>query len=224
MLSSIVLLSVLVDAVLCWVSYVKKITTMKVITKPSFCLILIVYLLMETEWNKQIIAFSIGLFFSFLGDLLLLMSGLQWFACGLMAFLVTHICNCYTYYTTLNSGLILAGYILLPIGSLTSVPLMQNSKVQNSKVFYIGCSCGFFAYLTLGSESGSNWNTLAAILTAVGYSFFICSDAVLAWDVFVDKTMASTMVIITTYHIAQVLLVFGLIVNQKQDEIMSILV
>ncbi|KAL7711557.1 YhhN family protein [Entamoeba marina] len=117
MFSSLVLLSVLVDAVLCWVSYVKKITTMKVITKPSF------------------------------------------------------------------SGLILASYILLPVGSLTSVSLMQNSKSKTQKYFtlavhvYSSCllSGGFFAYLTLGSESG-------------------------------------------------ILLVFGLIVNQKQDEIMSILV
>ncbi|KAL7711554.1 YhhN family protein [Entamoeba marina] len=220
MFSSLVLLSILVDAVLCWVSYAKKITTMKVITKPSFCLILIVYLLMETEWNKQIIAFSIGLFFSFLGDLLLLMSGLQWLACGLITFLVTHICNCYTYYTTLNSGIIIPSYVLLPIGSVISITLFQNAKSTTQKYFtlavhvYSSCllSGGFFAYLTLGSESGSNWNTLAAILTAVGYSFFIC------------KTLISSVAVILTYHIAQVLLVFGLIVNQKQDEIMSIFV
>ncbi|KAL7711745.1 YhhN family protein [Entamoeba marina] len=187
---------------------------------------------METEWNKQIIAFSIGLFFSFLGDLLLLMDGLQWLACGLITFLVTHICNCYTYYTTLNSGSIIPSYVLLPIGSVISITLFQNAKSTTQKYFtlavhvYSSCllSGGFFAYLTLGSESGSNWNTLAAILTAVGYSFFICSDAILSKNVFIKETLISSVAVILTYHIAQVLLVFGLIVNQKQDEIMSIFV
>ncbi|EDR23941.1 hypothetical protein, conserved [Entamoeba dispar SAW760] len=232
MLQWVLFISIITDVLLCWVSYFKKIDSLRVITKPMFCLLLLIFVITSIDLNTHVTLFCVGLFFSFLGDLLLLMDGLQWFACGLVSFLTCHICNIIGYSLTLHPGITLPSFLILLIGCISSIPLMQGAKSKTQKLFTLPVhvySCGltggsFCAFATLGSITGQNWNLLSAWMTAIGYLFFDISDAFLAYHTFVHKTLFSTMAIITTYHIAQLLLMGGLIYNELGNDVISSLI
>ncbi|ELP87757.1 hypothetical protein EIN_411100 [Entamoeba invadens IP1] len=223
---------ILIDVVVCWTSYLKKLDSVKLVSKPLFCLLLIAFVLLSVEPKPYVLFFCAGLFSSFIGDLFLIKEGLEWFACGLVSFLVSHICNIIGYSQTLQIGIFIPSLFVLLIGTITSVPLMQGSKSKTQKLFTLPVhvySCGltggsFFALSTLSSTVGVNWNGVSSVMTAVGYLFFDISDAVLAYNVFVKKSNLTAIIIITTYHIAQLLLMGGLVYNEKYNELLPILI
>ncbi len=50
-----------------------------------------------------------------------------------------------------------------------------------------------------------------AVATAVGGALFLASDATLAWDRFVRRLRRGPVIVMVTYHLAQALLLIGLI-------------
>lgn len=64
------------------------------VSKPLLLPLLMVFVLAQVGWRGDSSApwLIIGLFFSFLGDVALMVDGDLWFALGLAMFLVTHIC------------------------------------------------------------------------------------------------------------------------------------
>jgi uncharacterized membrane protein YhhN len=50
-----------------------------------------------------------------------------------------------------------------------------------------------------------------AVATAIGALLFLASDATLSWDRFVQPLLRGPIIVIVTYHVAQVLIVIGLI-------------
>jgi uncharacterized membrane protein YhhN len=51
----------------------------------------------------------------------------------------------------------------------------------------------------------------AAVPTAVGGLVFLASDTVLAWNRFVQPMIRGPLIVIVTYHVAQLLIVVGLL-------------
>ena len=51
----------------------------------------------------------------------------------------------------------------------------------------------------------------AAIATAVGAAIFLASDTTLAWNRFVQPLLRGPVIVIVTYHVAQLLIVVGLL-------------
>jgi len=50
----------------------------------------------------------------------------------------------------------------------------------------------------------------AAICTAIGAAIFLASDTTIAWSRFVQPLQRGPLIIIVTYHVAQVLILLGL--------------
>lgn len=229
MLTTALVITLIIDMLLCWTSYFKKITVMRVITKPLFCLVLMAIVLLNVEWKNYVIVFCVGLFFSFLGDLFLLMDGMEFFALGLISFLVGHMCNIAGYTMTLYPGTSLFTMPLFIAGIFTSVPIMQAAKSKTQRFmalpvhiyssFLVGGS--FCALNTLGPITGKDWTLFSGILNTFGYLSFVVSDAVLAYHTFVRKSILTSMIIITTYHVAQMCLMGGLIYNENYNELLS---
>jgi len=59
------------------------------------------------------------------------------------------------------------------------------------------------------------WSTLAALLTAMGGILFLSSDLMLAYDRFVHQFRSSHMLVMITYHLAQVLLIVGVLIQYQ---------
>lgn len=51
----------------------------------------------------------------------------------------------------------------------------------------------------------------AAIATAIGAAIFLASDTTLAWNRFVQPLLRGPVIVIVTYHLAQLLIVIGLL-------------
>jgi uncharacterized membrane protein YhhN len=51
----------------------------------------------------------------------------------------------------------------------------------------------------------------AAIATAIGAAVFLASDTTLAWNRFVQPLLRGPVIVIVTYHVAQLLIVIGLL-------------
>ncbi|MDT4939279.1 MAG: hypothetical protein QOG80_2950 [Pseudonocardiales bacterium] len=51
----------------------------------------------------------------------------------------------------------------------------------------------------------------AAIATAIGAAVFLASDTTLAWNRFVQPLLRGPVIVIVTYHVAQILIVIGLL-------------
>jgi uncharacterized membrane protein YhhN len=51
----------------------------------------------------------------------------------------------------------------------------------------------------------------AAVLTALGAAIFLGSDTTLAWNRFVQPLLRGPVIVIVTYHVAQLLIVIGLL-------------
>ena len=226
MINYIILTICCIDVLICWYSYYTSKILLKRITKPLFCLLLIGYIITSIELKYYIKIFCFGLFFSFCGDFLLLFPGLHFFACGLIFFLFSHICNVIGYFQTLFPGINIFAFLILTGGTISSVPLMHLSKSKTQKIMTLPVhiySCGlvggcFCAFLTLGNETGKNWNLLPSIMTSIGYIIFDISDAFLAYHTFVNKSMFAYMAIIITYHIAQILLITALVYNEQLNQ------
>ena len=218
----IVLLATVIDIPIVWYSTVKEKEIVRSITKPLFCVLAMIYLYLSAPVFKFTIYFQVGMFFSMLGDIFLLGSGLKLFALGLVSFLCTHICYIIGYETTLENGLSALSVLVLIIATITAVPLMQHSKSSTQMIFTLPVhfySCGlvggnYVTALTLSPTAGVHWQRHSALLSLIGYSFFAISDAFIAWHTFVRKTKFSSFMVISTYHIAQMCLIMGIVTNK----------
>ena len=78
-------------AILNWVAVEKGWKTLVYITKPATMLALIAWMVFEVRISGPLIFFTLGLFFSMVGDVCLMMPREQFIA-GLVAFLLGHVC------------------------------------------------------------------------------------------------------------------------------------
>jgi hypothetical protein len=58
-----------------------------------------------------------------------------------------------------------------------------------------------------------NWNPWASLITSGGALFILISDSWLAWDRIVAPLKNRNLRVITTYHLGQIGLVFGAVLN-----------
>jgi hypothetical protein len=73
---------------------------------------------------------------------------------------------------------------------------VQMVQLQNQHVL------GAMAVLAVGTKS---------VLTAIGGLLFLGSDTVLAWERFVKPIRGGPVIVIVSYHLAQALIILGLI-------------
>jgi alkenylglycerophosphocholine/alkenylglycerophosphoethanolamine hydrolase len=161
--------------------------------------------------------FGLALAFSLAGDILLLLPA-RFFIPGLAAFLLGHIA--YLAGLTVNlppvdlanpillvtgAGLIglfypriRAGLRSKPGGKKLNLPVLAYSLVLTAMMLT--------AVLTLFRL---DWQRNAAVLAALGGVLFLISDLLLAFDRFVNPVRHGRLLVMVTYHLAQMALVGG---------------
>lgn len=191
--------------------------------KPLLMPVLILLVLSSKHHSNKgwIIA---GLFFSFIGDVMLLFEykGSLFFILGLASFLLTHICYIIWFLNIQSSqqsmlskqpwlaaivvaycvGLV---YILYPgLGDL-KVPVMIYAVV-------IGCMllCSMHVFYKVSPDA--NWYLLAGAL------LFVVSDSILAISKFLSPFLMSNVLIMLTYCAAQFFIVKGYRLYSSQQQ------
>jgi len=172
-------------------------------------LLLLVYLAGSKE--PQIIII-LALFFCFLGDVFLGFPNC--FLQGLSAFLIGHIFYAVRFISDIGAGsklpwwiflfaIVYAAYGIIFCSKL-SIP---NQKMRTAAYIYsaILLVVSFLSLLRFGSVTGySFWMVL------VGTLLFICSDSILAYNMFQKRSPNGTVWVMATYGAAQLMIILGL--------------
>lgn len=185
---------------------------LKVLTKPLLVpLIILFYLTIAVHISWLIVT---GLFFGFLGDVSLLWGSKKlFFAIGLLAFLVGHLFYTLAFLQSIHYfGVVPIWFFigLVPYIIYGCVILrLLRPNLNNMMVPVVIYMC---VILMMSFTSACRiWNefTPPNILPFIGSLFFIGSDSVLAYNSFIVPMKNYETLIMSTYVIAQVLIVIG---------------
>jgi uncharacterized membrane protein YhhN len=189
------------------------------IARPAVILSLIAGLVVSTGLQGSAFWFGLGLFFSLLGDTILLFPSDKLFLPALIVFLLTHICYLIGFRQQMLApsawSLVLIVVILLNavrllrriVGSMRATGM--NRLVYPVSVYGLVISLMLFA--AMSTISDHQWNLVAAFLVSAGAFLFWLSDLVLAWNKFVAPLKIGRLVIVAAYQIGQICLIAGVI-------------
>ncbi len=156
-----------------------------------------------------------GLFFGFVGDLLLLYRNktgpLVW---GTLAFLVNHLCNIamYCIYAQPHFSAYIVGGVLLAAFLGFTFPLackiLKRKDLAFGAVSYFGILLADFSFAVLACALGK-WQWL--LLSAIGGGLFLISDTILCYSGVKKNMKRHHFWIMLTYLPAQILIMLGFV-------------
>ena len=202
-----------------WVAVARGAKKVRYFSKPAAIVAIILWALALTRgphdaWQARF--FIPGLVFSLAGDVFLLLPGEWFFVLGLGAFLLAHVCYIIGLNPTLPPvpplpGLVLSTAVAGMAASLfrrivAGLHLQGKSSLRAPVALYtavIGVML-LSAWFTLFRPE---WIPRRRFWVILGASLFCLSDAVLALERFVSPGRWKRVVVIATYHLAQMALV-----------------
>ncbi|MGI9551941.1 MAG: lysoplasmalogenase [Aurantibacter sp.] len=190
--------------------------SLRIVTKPLLASILLFYFLLHRTDPKTKLWISFALFFSLLGDILLLLTDRSenYFMFGLISFLLAHIFYIVQFSRKRNKNLnILRPLVPLFIfGGLFFYFLKDSLGAMRLPVsIYIAVilTMAFFAFLRKGSVPKKSFD-----FVLMGAILFLISDGILAIDKFQDHIPLSGVCIMGTYGLAQLFIILGILKEQ----------
>ncbi|WP_339925370.1 lysoplasmalogenase [uncultured Cyclobacterium sp.] len=188
-------------------------------TKPVIMIALLLYFLQITKLiNGSLlrITVSAGLFFSFLGDVLLLDESL--FLFGLGAFFMTHICYIVAFKLTQNHTLNLfkVNFIKMFVFNLplyivaALIYFLIHSQLNELKIPVIIYIMAIVMMVTMARERFGRTNNSSFWQLFLGAFLFFISDSLLALDRFFHPIVDGDLLIMSTYILGQLLIVMGI--------------
>lgn len=189
------------------------------IAKPAVMVCLFIWLFLSTGLQDNMLWFGVGLLFSLLGDVLLMISLDRLFMPGLIAFLLTHV----SYLTGFQEQLLNPtawSFVLIFFILINSVRLIRRivgamrargqDRLVNPVILY-SLVISLMLYVAMSTIFDPAWETAAAFYVSVGAFLFLISDLVLAWNKFVSPIQNSRILNILAYHLGQISLIAGVI-------------
>ncbi|ELP90108.1 hypothetical protein EIN_405220 [Entamoeba invadens IP1] len=222
------LFATVINAVVCWYSYYNKLLLLKTFSKPPVCLILTVftYEVLGLEYSP----FLLGLILSALGDTLLLSRNKVVFLTGSLSFLLAHVSYSYGFsqHLSLSNEISPLCYltIVAPLLVTLALTFAQDKKMRLSNGFF---TLIYMSFISTGlfncsrTIGDANWSLPAALLCFIGYAIFFVSDVLVCFAVMIYENKLISMTVITTYHIAQIAIVLGLVLNKHYDSLFPLL-
>ncbi len=156
--------------------------------------------------------FVAALVLSMVGDVFLMLEDQEkWFVPGLASFLVAHIAYIVGMLSGPTSGTaIIVGAVIVAIAAAAGAPFVVKGAARIDRRLPIPVT----AYVSVISLMVVSAIGSTVALAVVGALLFYVSDFAIGWSRFVKDFAGSRLVIITTYHAAQVLLVLSLVTNR----------
>jgi uncharacterized membrane protein YhhN len=190
------------------------------VVKPAVMVCLFIWLFTTAGMQGALLWFGIGLLFSLAGDIALLSID-RLFALGLAAFLLAHLAYLVGFNTPFpETPGIWAFGIAIVIG-LSAVRLLRRivAGVRIKRARLVIPVIVYSTVITLMLLSAlltlfrPDWNASAAYLVSLGAILFYFSDVILAWNRFVAPIKNSRMLNIGLYHLAQIAIVVGAVMQ-----------
>ena len=190
---------------------------LRTLTKLLLLPLLALYLYASAEKagrNMNLPAFA-GLFFSFIGDLLLTQNGELFFLLGMAAFIGTHICNS-IYFLKLqplhfvkNNIALIAGFVLVIVSGAVMAKLGSSLGSFREPIILYMVIISCMAVFAANTFNHTVLKHLAIRYFIPGAGLFVLSDALLALNKFYYHETYLDIFVMLTYGAAQCLLVMG---------------
>lgn len=188
--------------------------------KPAVMVTLFIYLWTSTGLQGATLWFGLGMLLSLAGDVLLLWID-RFFLYGLVAFLLAHV----SYLVGFNMptspvslwGLLLA--VIVGLGGARVMRRILSSIVEKGQarmrtpVAVYGAVISLMLLSAMLKLTDPAWGAGASLLVGLGAFLFFLSDIVLAWNKFVTPIQNGRMLNIGMYHIGQILLAAGVVMQ-----------
>ena len=196
-------------------------------TKPLLMPVLMLIIITQTKLkNNRMRWLLAGVFLGGLGDVFLMGQGQMYFALGLVAFLIGHLIYIYVFAQEVirekkTHYLLEKPYLILPYIALWIFSVNLLSKhIQGFPGFPIYLYA--FAIFLMSIMAINRWYTASRLswwTVLLGSLLFIVSDLSLSVKVFIAPFENSSLLIMSTYIVAQGLIVFGCVINcQSSNE------
>ena len=196
---------------------------LEVVAKPAVMVALFFWLWTSAGLNGALLWFGLGILLSLAGDVLLMISLDRLFIAGLTTFLLAHVAYVIGFNTPLPAlstwGLILAFMIGLSgvrilRRILAPLPAQGQAGLRMPVMIY-GLVISLMLLSAMLKLTDISWNAGAALLVALGAFLFYISDILLAWMKFIAPIHNGRIYNILTYHLGQIALIAGVVVQFK---------
>ncbi|HSL44336.1 MAG TPA: lysoplasmalogenase [Anaerolineales bacterium] len=197
----------------------KNLHNLEYFAKPGVMVFLFLWLYTTTGLQGHMLWFGIGLVFSLLGDVFLLVPNDRMFIPGLVAFLFTHICYLIGLQEQLLSPtvwslMLMVVIVLSGIRLLRRIVSAMHAKDRHDlakPVVFYGLVISLMLAAAMSTLSDTIWKAGAALLVSAGALLFWISDLMLAWNKFVSPIQGGRILIILAYHLGQIGIIAGVI-------------
>lgn len=197
----------------------KGLNKLEYVVKPAVMVCLFIWLYLTTGLQGLMLWFGIGILFSLLGDVLLMISLDRMFILGLVTFLFAHIAYLIGFQNELMR-ITAWSFVLILILSGSAVRVMRRivsairakgqSRLAYPVILY-STVITVMLYAAMTTLSNSEWKANASLFVSMGAFLFYLSDLILAWNKFVSPIKNGRILNIAAYHLGQIGLIAGVI-------------
>lgn len=201
-----------------WIADWKDWRTIRYITKPGALILLLAWFTQVGQWQGPLEWFGVGLIASLVGDIALLLPP-RFFLTGLGAFFLAHI----AYIIGFSSQpLVLQWGGLVPVVVIGGVFTALNGQIRHGlkaqgktsltlPAMAYAVILSIMWLMALSTFMRPQWSFGPAMLVSLGATLFLISDSTLALNRFVRPIRYGNLVVMVTYHLAQILITIGVL-------------
>lgn len=189
------------------------------IAKPAVMMVLFLWLTISAGLDGALLWFGLGILFSLVGDVLLMIALDRMFLPGLIAFLLAHIAYVIGFNVPVPEmsvwGVFLA--IIIGMGGARVIRRILKAVIAKGQgrlripIAVYGVVISLMLLSAMLKQFDATWEAGAALLVGVGAFLFYLSDIILAWNKFVAPIRHGRMYNIAAYHLGQIALIAGVI-------------
>jgi len=189
------------------------------VAKPAVMVCLFVWLYLNTSLQGLTLWFGIGILFSLVGDVLLMISLDRMFIFGLIAFLFAHISYLIGFQNELMSITVWSPLLIVVLSVsaifmvrriVSAIRMKGQTRLVNPVILY-STVISVMLYAAMTTLFNPIWKSNASLLVSVGALLFYISDLILAWNKFVSPIRNGRILNIAAYHLGQIGLIAGVI-------------
>lgn len=197
----------------------KNLQKLEFIAKPAVMVCLFLWLYTTTGLQGNAFWFGLGILFSLLGDVLMMVPRDSMFLLGVVVFLVAQIAYITGFreeLTAVNTwSLILLVFIAINVSRiLRRIAGAVRAKGEDQMIIPIlayGTVISVMLYAAMSTIYNPAWNNAAAFFVSTGAFLFCASDGILAWNRFVSPVKNGRIFSITLYYLGQFGIIAGVI-------------
>ena len=197
----------------------KEWNRLEYVAKPAVMICLFLWLYLQTSLQGLTLWFGVGILFSLVGDVLLMISLDRMFILGLIAFLFAHISYVMGFRNELMqinawSGLLIVFLLISLVRVIRQIASAMRAKGQArlvGPVVLYSLVISLMLYAAMSTISNPEWKNNASFLASAGAFLFYISDLILAWNKFVSPIKNGRILNIAAYHLGQIGLIAGVI-------------